>query len=57
MRIGVVFSQADAATDPVAVRQWVRDVESVGFEHILAYDHILGASAEKLGPGIVGHPA
>ncbi len=54
MRIGAVFSQADAGTDPVAIRQWARDVESAGFEHILAYDHILGASAEKLGPGPFG---
>ena len=54
MRVGAVFSQADAGTDPVAIRQWARDVESAGFEHILAYDHILGASADKLGPGPFG---
>jgi probable F420-dependent oxidoreductase len=54
MRIGAVFSQADAGTDPDAIRRWVIDVESAGFEHVLAYDHILGASAERLGPGPFG---
>ncbi len=54
MRVGAVFSQADSGTDPVAIRKWARDVESAGYEHILAYDHILGASVEKLGPGPFG---
>jgi len=54
MRIGAVFSQADAGTDPDAIRQWVVDVEAAGFEHVLAYDHILGASPERLGPGPFG---
>ncbi len=54
MRIGAVFSQADTGTDPDAMRRWVVDVESAGFEHVLAYDHILGASPERLGPGPFG---
>jgi probable F420-dependent oxidoreductase len=54
MRIGAVFSQADAGTDPDAIRRWVVDVESAGFEHVLAYDHVLGASPERLGPGPFG---
>jgi hypothetical protein len=54
MRIGAVFSQADAGTDPDAIRRWVVDVESAGFEHVLAYDHVPGASPERLGPGPFG---
>ena len=54
MRVGVVFSQADSGTDPAAIRQWARDAESAGFEHLMAYDHILGASVERLGPGPFG---
>jgi probable F420-dependent oxidoreductase len=54
MRIGAVFSQADSGVDPVAIRQWAVDAESAGFEHLLAYDHILGASAQRLGPGPFG---
>lgn len=54
MRVGVVFSQADSGTDPGAIRAWVRDAEAAGFEHLLAYDHIIGASPERLGPGPFG---
>jgi probable F420-dependent oxidoreductase len=54
MRIGAVFSQADSGTDPDAIRQWAIDAEAAGFEHIMAYDHILGATKERLGPGPFG---
>ena len=54
MRIGAVFSQADSGTDPEAIRQWAIDAESAGFDHLLAYDHVLGASVDRLGPGPFG---
>jgi probable F420-dependent oxidoreductase len=54
MRIGAIFSQADSGTDPDAIRQWAIDAEAAGFEHLMAYDHVLGASAERLGPGPFG---
>lgn len=54
MRIGAVFSQADSGTDPAAIRQWAIDAEAAGFEHLLAYDHVLGVSPERLGPGPFG---
>ena len=54
MRIGAVFSQADSGTDPDAIRQFAIDAEAAGFEHLLVYDHVLGASSERLGPGPFG---
>lgn len=54
MRIGAVFSQADSGTDPNAIRQWAIDAEAAGFDHLMAYDHVLGASAARLGPGPFG---
>lgn len=54
MDVGIVFSQADAGTDPVAIRQWAIDAEAAGFAHLMAYDHILGATPERLGPGPFG---
>ena len=54
MRIGAVFSQADSGSDPGAIRQWAIDAEAAGFEHLMAYDHVLGASRERLGPGPFG---
>jgi probable F420-dependent oxidoreductase len=52
--LGAVFSQADAGTDPHAIRQWAIDAEQAGFQHLIAYDHILGATPERLGPGPFG---
>jgi len=43
MRIGVVFPQTEIGPDPSAVRAYVRAVEELGFTHLLAYDHVLGA--------------
>ena len=54
MKIGTVFSQADAGGDVAAIRAWAQRAEAAGFHHLLCYDHILGASAERLGPGPFG---
>ena len=54
MKIGAVLSQADAGTDPNEIRRYAQVLEQVGYTHVLAYDHVLGASAEKLGPGPFG---
>ncbi|MGH9114950.1 MAG: LLM class F420-dependent oxidoreductase [Acidimicrobiales bacterium] len=43
MRIGVVFPQTEIGPDPGAVRAYATRVEELGFSHILAYDHVLGA--------------
>jgi probable F420-dependent oxidoreductase len=43
MQIGVVYPQTELRGDPAAVRQIGRAVEDLGFHHLLAYDHVLGA--------------
>src|SRR5689334_8144038 len=43
MRIGVVFPQTELGGDPSAVRAYGRRVEELGFTHLLAYDHVVGA--------------
>src|SRR5690242_21398454 len=43
MRIGVVFPQTELGGDPGAVRAMGQRVEELGFTHLLAYDHVLGA--------------
>jgi probable F420-dependent oxidoreductase len=42
MEFGVTFPQTDIETDPGEVRTFAETIEAVGYEHILAYDHILG---------------
>ena len=54
MKIGAIFSQADSGVDPDAIRRWAQVVESVGFDHVMAYDHVLGASAARLDGGRFG---
>lgn len=43
MQIGVVFPQTEIGTDPSAIREYAQAAEALGFRHILAYDHVLGA--------------
>ncbi|HIF44330.1 MAG TPA: LLM class F420-dependent oxidoreductase [Dehalococcoidia bacterium] len=43
MKIGVVFPQTEIGSDPSAVRDYVQAVESMGYSHMMAYDHVLGA--------------
>jgi probable F420-dependent oxidoreductase len=43
MHIGVVFPQTEIGGDVGAVRAYAERVEELGFSHVLAYDHVLGA--------------
>jgi len=43
MQIGVVFPQTEIGPDGGAVRSYGQRVEELGFRHVLAYDHVLGA--------------
>jgi probable F420-dependent oxidoreductase len=43
MRIGVLFPQTEIGADVGAVRAYGQRVEELGFRHVLAYEHVLGA--------------
>jgi probable F420-dependent oxidoreductase len=43
MKLGVVFPQTEIGPDVRIVRRYVERVEELGFTHLLAYDHVLGA--------------
>jgi len=43
MNIGVVFPQTELQPKASTLRTYATGIESLGFTHILAYDHILGA--------------
>ncbi len=45
MRMGAVFPQTEIGPDPGAVRAWAEAVEEMGYRHILAYDHVIGAGS------------
>ena len=60
MQIGVVFPQTEFKPDPIAVRDYAQAVEGLGFSHIHAYDHVLGANPDRpggwKGPYTFAHP-
>jgi len=43
MQFGVVFPTTEIGADPVALRDFAVGVEALGFDHLIAYDHVLGA--------------
>jgi probable F420-dependent oxidoreductase len=43
VRIGVVFPQTEIGADPAVVRAYAAAAEELGYAHILAYDHVVGA--------------
>ena len=47
MRLGVVFPQTEIGPDPIAARDYAQAAESLGYDHLLAFDHVLGANAES----------
>ncbi len=46
MRIGVVFPQTEIGSDADMVRRYGMRVEDLGFTHVLAYDHVVGADPD-----------
>ncbi|PHV67132.1 LLM class F420-dependent oxidoreductase [Williamsia muralis] len=43
MRVGVVFPQTELGGDPGAIRAYGQGIEELGYRHLLAYDHVVGA--------------
>lgn len=52
--MGAVFPQTEIGSDPADVRRWATTVEDLGYDHILAYDHVLGAGTDTR-PGWQGY--
>ncbi len=46
MRIGVVLPQTEIGPSVGAVRAYGLGVEELGFQHVLAYDHVVGADPD-----------
>lgn len=42
IEVGVVFPQTEIGTDPGVMREYARTAERAGFDHLLAYEHVLG---------------
>jgi probable F420-dependent oxidoreductase len=49
VQIGAVFPQIEARGDAAAIRAFIEAVEEIGFDHVVVFDHVLGADRR-------GHP-
>jgi probable F420-dependent oxidoreductase len=43
VRVGVVFPQLEIGTDPAKIRAYAQAAEDLGYTHLVAFDHVLGA--------------
>ncbi|HEY8385756.1 MAG TPA: LLM class F420-dependent oxidoreductase [Porticoccaceae bacterium] len=60
MKIGIIYPQTELQGDPEAVRRIGLATEELGFDHLLTYDHVLGATHDREpklnGPYTEKHP-
>jgi probable F420-dependent oxidoreductase len=49
MKVGVVYPQTELGQDPTAIRDYAQTAEGMGFSHIMAYEHVLGANPKRTG--------
>jgi probable F420-dependent oxidoreductase len=49
VKLGAVFPQLEIGADPGGVRAYAQAVQQMGFQHLVIYDHVLGANP-------AGHP-
>ncbi len=47
MQLGAIFPQTELGADPVAVRDFAQAAEGLGYQHLLVFDHVLGADPSK----------
>lgn len=60
MKIGIIYPQTELQGDPEALRRIGLATEELGFDHLVAYDHVLGATHDRepklWGPYTEKHP-
>lgn len=49
MKLGVVFPQTEIGADPAVLRDYAQAAEGLGYSHLLAYDHVVGADPDRPG--------
>ena len=49
MKLGAVFPQIEMPADPIVIRDYAQAIEGMGFDYLLAYDHVLGANPDRPG--------
>ncbi len=47
MKVGTIFPITEIGTDPIAIRDYGQAVEDLGYDHVVVFDHVLGADPTK----------
>ncbi len=47
MKVGAIFPITEIGTDPVAIRDYAQAIEDLGYDHLVVFDHVLGADPSK----------
>ena len=47
MQLGAIFPQTEIGADPAGVKDFAQAAEDLGYDHLLVFDHVLGADASK----------
>ena len=55
MKIGATYPQIELGGDPVAIGRIGRAVEELGYDHLVMYDHVVGAVHENRNPPLWEH--
>jgi probable F420-dependent oxidoreductase len=57
MQLGAVFPQLEIGTDPDAIGKYARTIEEFGYDHLVIFDHVLGADSSRPGgwTGVYDH--
>lgn len=54
MKLAAIFPTPEIGTDPTVIRDWAQAAEDLGYDSIVAYDHVLGAEHADREPPLVG---
>lgn len=49
MKLGVVFPQTEIGADPAVIKDYAQTVEGLGYDYLLAFDHVIGANPDRPG--------
>ncbi len=47
MKIGTTFPQTEIGNDPIVIRDYAQAAERLGYDHVLVFDHVLGAHPDR----------
>jgi probable F420-dependent oxidoreductase len=54
MKVGVIYPQIELKGDPEALHNYARAIEQIGYDHLLMYDHVVGAVHDGREPKLMG---